>query len=56
MVFFLQIYHLNKYGDKLPSLPSSAAIIGNFDGVHLGHKQLLNIPYLLNYNSDFYQN
>ena len=40
-MIILQIYEINKYGDKLPKLDESATIIGNFDGIHLGHQMLI---------------
>jgi len=38
----MEVIYIDNYQDKLPKLNKSSAIIGNFDGFHLGHQQLLN--------------
>ena len=39
----MQVFNILKYGDKLPNLIPSAALIGNLDGMHLGHDHLIKV-------------
>lgn len=37
----MQIYEINHYKEKLPKLDESVCMIGLFDGIHLGHQELI---------------